>query len=500
MRLALRLSIVLVLGSAALLSAQAVLQAKQLVALNERELRYDLTDLAAALQDSAAAIWREAGEEEVRSYVALVDARHPNTRIRLVPRSKTVTARARLASGTERAGGADSGAALVARPGGILERIIKDDVLIVRAIIQPPSGSSAATRARPAGSLQQGLELEISRPLAGARARVRRIVREQTLLSALVVLALGALSLLMGLRLVGQRVQRLIEQARRVGAGDYTRNREGGRDELAALAAEMDQMVGRLEQSDKEIRAERLARSQALEQLRHADRLSTVGKLASAVAHELGTPLNVVGGRAQMIVDGAEPQSNAQIIVGQAEQMTRTIRQLLDFARKPVKAGNASDVDDLLGRATTLIEPLADDRGVKLDVSPSGGLEVAAEGSRVLQILTNLMVNGIQAMPDGGLLTIKARQQDTERPPDRFAAPGRYVRLDVLDKGVGIDEESLRHVFEPFFTTKGAKGGTGLGLSVCQDIVREHGGWIEVQSQPGRGSCFSVFLPSGGNA
>ena len=120
-------------------------------------------------------------------------------------------------------------------------------------------------------------------------------------------------------------------------------------------------------------------------------------------------------------------------------------------------------------------------------------LEVDA--GQLQQALTNLIVNGMQAMKQGGVLRVRLGRERALPPADLGGPEAEWVRLDVRDEGEGIAPEVLPHVFEPFFTTKDVGEGTGLGLSVSYGLIRDHGGWISVSSEPGRGSCFSIFLP-----
>jgi signal transduction histidine kinase len=243
-----------------------------------------------------------------------------------------------------------------------------------------------------------------------------------------------------------------------------------------------------------------------MEQLRHADRLTTVGKLASGMAHELGTPLNVVAGRARLIaggeVDGDEAKKSAQVVLDQADRMTRLIRQLLDFARPRAPKKEPTDLRALASRVTSLLGPIAQKAGVSVSVT-AGGDDAFAEvdEGQLTQVATNLVLNAIQATPSGGKVELAVTRGEETPPADlgsKAGAPRTFVRLEVADTGSGMDAATRARVFEPFFTTKPVGDGTGLGLSVSWGIVREHGGWISVESEPGRGSKFSVHLPAGG--
>jgi signal transduction histidine kinase len=297
-------------------------------------------------------------------------------------------------------------------------------------------------------------------------------------------------------------VQRLIDQTRRVGSGDFDALIElGQRDELGKLADELGRMTRQLSAARSQLVTQRRARASLQEQLRHADRLSTVGKVASGIAHELGTPLNVVAGRAAIIGARASDDdvvNNAEIIGQQARRMTEIIRELLDFSRRRGVQRQDVRVADVIHQATTLLEPIAEEKGVDIVVEPMAALRAEIDVNKLLQVLTNLMTNAVQAMPDGGTLTIRAEERDVREPRNDHAEPGAYVAVTVVDQGQGIAEEDLEHIFQPFFTTKRVGRGTGLGLYVCHGIVREQAGWIDVTSKQGEGSSFTVFLPQHG--
>jgi two-component system, NtrC family, sensor kinase len=243
----------------------------------------------------------------------------------------------------------------------------------------------------------------------------------------------------------------------------------------------------------------------ALTQLRHADRLANVGKLASGIAHELGTPLNVIGGWGRMIaareLEDAEAADGARIIVDQAERMTRIIRQLLDFARRRSPRKELLDLRTPIAQSLALLAPLAEKRHARFEQRlPAEPALVQADAAQLQQVLTNLLVNAVQAMPSGGRIEAALYREKLVPPPDSGAPPGEYFCIEVQDEGTGMSEEVLGRVFEPFFTTKEPGEGTGLGLSVSQGIAQEHGGWIALESKPGAGSRFRVYLPPGAEA
>jgi signal transduction histidine kinase len=239
-----------------------------------------------------------------------------------------------------------------------------------------------------------------------------------------------------------------------------------------------------------------------LQQLRHADRLATVGKLASGIAHELGTPLNVISARAAMIASGEalpnETADYAHVISGAAHRMTSIIRQLLQFARKKEAQKAQRDVRGLVRDAVDLLRPLSEKQRVSLVVdttAPAVDATAAVDAAQLELVVTNLVMNSIQAMPQGGVVSVSVRRETTRPPWQVEDSDAEYLCIRIQDEGDGIAPEHLPHIFEPFYTTKGIGDGTGLGLSVSYGIIEEHRGWIAVDSKPDCGSIFSVFVP-----
>ncbi len=315
--------------------------------------------------------------------------------------------------------------------------------------------------------------------------------------------ACGLLALLLGFYFVGRPMRVLVEFARRVGAGDFSaRSQVAQRDEIGTLAGELNAMAGHLEELNQRVKHEHDERVVTLEQLRHAERLTTVGKLAAGIAHELGTPLAVVAGRARLILDKPDQSAreHARLILDQTNGIAKIIRQLMDFARRRPPTKAPEDMRRLAQSTIDLLRPMAEKRGVELTVVHGEPVFAAVDAGQIQQALTNLVVNGIQAMAAGGTLTVNVERAPGAVPPEgTVASVHGYVRLSVRDQGPGIADEIRERIFEPFFTTKGVGEGTGLGLSVTYGIVQEHGGWMAVDSRVGEGARFAVHLPVGGS-
>jgi len=334
--------------------------------------------------------------------------------------------------------------------------------------------------------------------------RLDRQVRETILTTLGSIGAMALLSavfiILVGVRMVGRPLDKLIEKTQRVGRGDFSTPIElGGHDELSQLGRSLNEMCEQLAHQQDRLLAESASRVATLQQLRHADRLKTVGRLAAGIAHELGTPLNVVSGRAALMAGGKlkpeEMHASAKTIKAEADRITAIIRQLLDFARRSTPQRTTVKIADVAQRTVDLLRTLSEKRRVALRLDTDDpSLTARVDSNQLQQVLTNLLVNAIQSMPHGGEVVLSIARRYAYPPEDVEAKPGDYICIDVADQGIGITAEDLEHIFEPFFTTKDVGEGTGLGLSIAYGIVQEHGGWIDVASQPGHGSRFSVYL------
>jgi signal transduction histidine kinase len=202
-------------------------------------------------------------------------------------------------------------------------------------------------------------------------------------------------------------------------------------------------------------------------------------------------------------IAGDEAREGARIIGEQVERIARIIRQLLDFARgqavRPPGEGarrQPVDVASLVEKTLSLVKPLADKRQLTLDLDAAPDLpKPPLDEGQIQQVLLNLVVNSIHASDHPGQVLVNVALTNSTAPADLGGAQGEYLCLSVADQGAGIPPEILPRIFEPFFTTKGVGEGTGLGLSVAYGIVRDHGGWIDVQSTPRQGSRFSIYLP-----
>ncbi len=343
--------------------------------------------------------------------------------------------------------------------------------------------------------------LWVQETLAAERTTVERIIKSHVLNFGTLAILWAVVAIGLGAVVVGRPMRSLADKARRVSKGDYSGPLQiAQRDEIGQLATEMNHMCDELLVARDRLQLEITARSNAQDALRHADRLTTVGLLAAGIAHELGTPLNVVAMRARMISTGevhggGEVKSNAEIIHQQAAQMTRIIRQLLDFARRETPKMTRFSLDQVAAQSVAMLHPLAEKGGCTLAVAPSPSVEIDGDPNQLQQVIANLVINSVQAMPRGGAVTLSVAKVRATPPADLGGPEAPYARLDVHDHGSGISPEVLPRIFEPFFTTKPVGDGNGLGLPVAWGILKDHRGWIAVDSKPGLSTTFSLFLP-----
>jgi len=373
---------------------------------------------------------------------------------------------------------------------------------------------------------EQGRALRWAEPFTdgrGARARLvliaslaeaeRLVSAERRALLATAVAGslflIGAFWILLGWILV-RRVDLLSATMRAVENGLYDVSAPGpahGGDELAYLARGFNRMLAQIRGFNAELQAkiedataELTRKNRALEELNELlvaarrdltaqERLAALGQLAGTIAHELGNPLNVVSGHVQLLArrtDLPEPaRVQVQIANAEIQRMAEVIRRFLDQTRGFKPSAETVEMQPLVDEALDLT--LGTEARAKIQVQRQvldGASLVRTDPGLVRHQLSNLVANAVDAMPNGGKLEVQARRD------------GADVVLRVVDTGTGMGPEVKRRIFEPFFTTKAEGMGTGLGLAICKEIARALRGRIDVESEPGRGSTFTVRFPA----
>lgn len=239
------------------------------------------------------------------------------------------------------------------------------------------------------------------------------------------------------------------------------------------------------------------------EQFRQAQKMEAIGQLAGGVAHDFNNILTIIHGHASLLLAGGNlPEGStrsAQQVIQAAERAAGLTRQLLAFGRRQILQPKRLDLNEVVSNMTKMLgRLLGEDIALQLKYSPCPAL-VQADAGMIEQVLLNLAVNSRDAMPNGGVLSLRIAVFENYASSDPAAwgtGCRRVVCLSASDNGVGIAPENLERIFEPFFTTKPVGKGTGLGLATVYGIVKQHQGWIEVESQPGKGTTFRVFLPA----
>jgi signal transduction histidine kinase len=284
-------------------------------------------------------------------------------------------------------------------------------------------------------------------------------------------------------------------------------------DEFGVLARHFDAMIARTQAFNEELRSKVTDATEELERryheverlhellfatqrnLSHAERLALSGRIMAEVAHEVGTPLHSVMGHLELLRedlarDGATDaiERRLTIIGSQLRRVTEIISQLLDLTRRPPEQKAPVDLNRIVRETSELVRPVAAAAGLSLNVDADRELApLVGYGDQLQQVVLNLLTNAMDATPAGGRIDVATRALDGT------------ATLEVRDTGCGIGEADRKRIFDPFFSTKEGGRGTGLGLFISAEIVRDHRGRIELDSGEGQGSTFRVVLPLGGD-
>lgn len=254
----------------------------------------------------------------------------------------------------------------------------------------------------------------------------------------------------------------------------------------------LQQTVRQLRATEIELNARMEAQRSAESRLVQAAKLAAVGEMAAGIAHELNNPLTTVTGFSELVLDELSDESShrqeLEIVLREARRASAVVRRLLDFSRQGERLRASANLNEVVNDVIALTRHLIQNSNVNLHLALGESLPwVLIDVDQMKQVLLNLIHNALQAMQAGGDLTVSTWQAIREE--------RNWIVMSVTDSGSGIPPEDQERIFEPFFTTRGGRGGTGLGLSVTYGIVTDHGGLIEVISNPGKGSTLAVWLP-----
>lgn len=267
---------------------------------------------------------------------------------------------------------------------------------------------------------------------------------------------------------------------------------------LSAVAASADQYrhlqitIQKLRQTQNELKARMDAQQAAERRLLQTAKLAAVGEMAAGIAHELNNPLTTVSGFTELVLgelpEDVNYRADLELVLGEARRATDVVRRLLDFSRPGTQSRSRADLNKIVEDVIALSQHLIHTSGVRLTANLAGDLPwVQVDRGQIQQVLINLIHNALQAMPDGGSLYLSTETRTVDN--------RNWAIICVRDSGRGIEPADRERIFEPFYTTRSDRGGTGLGLSITFSIINDHGGSIDVESEIGKGSAFTVRLP-----
>jgi len=351
--------------------------------------------------------------------------------------------------------------------------------------------------------------LEVARVATRVHRQIRDAMRDNVIRLTLLSATIGLVIWLTVRVSIRRPIADLVRTAQAFGHGNLDRRiATRRRDEFGQLASAFNHMATELQRAQGERMAQARARLELERQLQQGQKLAAVGRLASEVAHEVGTPLNLISGRAESIRKGLPPdhplERHVGIILRQTERISGIIRQILDYTRPRRPAIGPVAVGPALTRLVDLLEPLAQRREVEIVTEVTAGLPLILADPDLLQdALVNLVTNALDATPPGGRVCLAATDaigSDAGMPDvtpriRRGTLHNPCVTVTVADTGKGIPAQRLDKIFEPFFSTKETGRGTGLGLAIVEEIVRAHGAAIEIASAEGRGTSVMLHWP-----
>lgn len=369
---------------------------------------------------------------------------------------------------------------------------------VLRSVREPPSDTAR-------GKIPAGVQgavlgaLEIAQPFGLLQGEQERVRAEVVLATLALMIALSLMLVFVTHRMVERPLQRLTAAARELGAGNVDAHvlTSLGAAELNALAREFNEMVERLGTARRALLQESETRVRLERRLAEAEKLATVGTVAAGLAHEIGAPLNVISGRAEMMLQqhggDARISRHLESIIAQIGRITRTVRSLLDYARRPARRDEAVSLTAVIDGAVDLLEAEFVKGSVTVKRQHRDEVWVQGDADQLQQVLVNLMLNALQAMDaqaESRVLTITVREEVVDP-----ALESADAVVEIEDSGPGLADEISGRLFTPFSTTKPA--GTGLGLVVARSMIQDHGGSLTGtnREEGQRGAVFTVHLP-----
>ncbi|NQT83798.1 HAMP domain-containing protein, partial [bacterium] len=280
-------------------------------------------------------------------------------------------------------------------------------------------------------------------------------------------------------------IRRLVDGSHALAEGDLSHKvTVHASDEIGQLCETFNMMASSLEERDHQLK-EYMHRK-----LSQSEKLASLGRLAAGVAHEINNPLTGVLTYSHLLLRKTPPESpdkeDLEVIVRETTRCREIVKELLDFARETKSERKLNDLNRVIKGMISLVENQVSFQNVQIRAELDPELpSIPIDPNEMQQVFTNLALNAAAAMPEGGIITIKTSED----------GDGGFVKAEVCDTGTGISEENLSRIFDPFFTTKEGGTGTGLGLAVTYGIIQRHEGMVEVRSELGKGTTFTIRLP-----
>ena len=390
------------------------------------------------------------------------------------------------------------------------------------------------------GKIVGGVQMEI--PMGDVMAHLlesQRMILISIILDAIVLIVFGSFLLS---RVLVTPLKELIQLTQKISEGDFSQKIEvTSKNEIGQLISSFNRMIERLKENQenldnhlKSLESANKQLKQAQEELIRTEKLASIGRFAAGVAHEVGNPLGAILGYASILqkngIDREESKDYLKRIEKEIERINRIVRELLEFSRPSTFEIRDVETNKVLENSISLLSYQKNFRNIQTQLNLQPDLPmVKGDESQLSQVFINIILNGIDAMPEGGILEIKTEEHIVEdlfpsrlevpygrrrrgdpsesdyfrlRKPDllsslltKFSKGDHLVKIRISDTGIGIKKEDLERIFDPFFTTKSPDKGTGLGLSISLRIVESMGGEIKVESEVGGGSTFELYFP-----
>ena len=391
------------------------------------------------------------------------------------------------------------------------------------------------------GKVIGGIQIEVPiGDLMTSLLESKRVILITIVLDALVLIIFGSFLLS---RILVKPIKDLVQLSQKISEGDFSQKIEvTSKNEIGQLIGSFNRMIERLKENQdslenylESLESANKQLKQAQEELIRTEKLASIGRFAAGVAHEVGNPLGAILGYTSILqkegMDREESKDYLKRIEKEIERINRIVRELLDFARPSKFEIKDVEINKVIESTLSLLSYQKDFKNIETKLDLHSDLPmIKGDESQLSQVFINIILNAIDAMPNGGILRIQTREHVVEnlyadrfqriypprrksdpmqsdyshlRKPDPFSAlltkfskGDRLAKIRISDTGIGIKKEDLENIFDPFFTTKAPDKGTGLGLSITIRIVESLGGEIKVESEIGKGATFEVYFPA----